>query len=112
MVDTYKGRKYASNRKAFLQVIDSVCADPHNVQKLADSMQEQLDNDPMKFMVDVVMPTIPRSMLEDSEGSSVSVGEEVRDALSEMDDTIEGPPVSESEDTITDSEDTTTTQSA
>lgn len=64
---TFGKAKYANGRRAVLGMLDAMMARTKNIQKVHDAMQERLDVDPVGFIKEVVMPLMPKTMLEDRE---------------------------------------------
>lgn len=90
-----KGRpKFANGRKAALQALDVLLAKHHNITKLSEDMQVKFDENPLKFYQEVAMPLTPKEFLVDTSGSPQDQAADVRDALKEIDESVErGGPI-------------------
>jgi len=83
----------ASGRKQFIQMIDVLVSKEENIQKLARGMQTELDNDAFAFYKDILLPLMPKSMLESVDSiTPEEQAQAVRDTLAAMDDTMNMNP--------------------
>lgn len=83
------GKIHTNGRQAALQRLDSMMADPTNLEKLGSSMQEKFDDDPLAFFRNVTVPLISKTMIE---GQTDEDPMRIRNELRAMKDSIATEP--------------------
>lgn len=64
-------------RTQALNLVDWICGQEANLEKLKASMQAEFDRDPMKFFKDIVMPLAPKNVTEGLVGGVAKTPAEV-----------------------------------
>lgn len=59
---TVPGDKKVNGRRLVLQMLDSLLAEAQNIRTLRDAFQTRLDQEPLSFFKEIVMPTMPKDM--------------------------------------------------
>ncbi len=59
-----KAKVVAPGRRCALMAIDAIMSRPDNIQRLYDAMQERMEQDPLGFHEQFVVPLMPKSAIQ------------------------------------------------
>ena len=80
------GRWISNGRQAALGCLDALLGEDKNIQTLRKALQVEFADDPVLFFKNIVMPLMPKSMLENQVGaeSPEAKAEAIRSALEQL----------------------------